>query len=539
MKAPVRGLPDGDIGLPGTSLQRLAGALDVRWLKLLHRMAKGQRLERCPHLGDFNHVRPVQRRYPNATAWFSDDQTLRVQASEGFPHRHMAGAERLGDIVLTQARARLKHAGHDLARQRPRDLAGQGPVVLFSGRLRVHLLNIIDYLLSKKVDMKHTRPRRLEHVAGIGVDRMGSIADASGRDFLRLENLDTDVPPDPEAIARTRAAAGEDAANSYLPFVGQDGLREAAAAHVSALSGVAYGARNCVISAGGLSGILNALLATIEVGDEVIVTDPTYAGLLNRVRLAGGNPRQVPFLFEAGGTWRLDRQALQSAVCPRSRAMLLMSPSMPSGGVLDQDDWALVANLCARHDLLLILDGAMERLLFDGRRVIHPASLPDMAERTVTIGAASKELRMIGWRVGWTVAPDWLMPDLVAVSLGNVVVPVGIAQSAAAGALVRSRETLPAYVAELQRRRDAVAEELRGLPFGLPAGGWSLLLRVSDFDLDGAAMSERLLDQGVCATGMAGWGAAHGAQYIRFVFANEPVARLRGLGARVRAALRR
>src|SRR5664279_2815589 len=113
--------------------------------------------------------------------------------------------------------------------------------------------------------MKHTRPRRLEHVAGIGVDRMGSIADAAGRDFLRLENLDTDVPPDPEAIARTRTAAGEDAANSYLPFVGQDELREAAAAHVSAMSGVAYSARNCVISAGGLSGILNALLATIEV----------------------------------------------------------------------------------------------------------------------------------------------------------------------------------------------------------------------------------------------------------------------------------
>ncbi|MFX8612611.1 aminotransferase class I/II-fold pyridoxal phosphate-dependent enzyme, partial [Acinetobacter baumannii] len=83
--------------------------------------------------------------------------------------------------------------------------------------------------------------------------------------------------------------------------------------------------------------------------------------------------------------------------------MLLMSPSMPSGGMLDADDWALVAELCARHDLLLILDSAMERLLFDDRRVIHPAGLPGMAERTIVVGAASKELRMIGWRVGWTV----------------------------------------------------------------------------------------------------------------------------------------
>ncbi len=385
--------------------------------------------------------------------------------------------------------------------------------------------------------MPHRRPARLHSIAGIGVDRMGTVADASGPDLLRLENLDTDVPPDPEAIARTREAVGEDSANSYLPFVGQDRLRDAAAWHVSSLSAVPYGRDNVVISAGGLSGILNALLATVEVGDEVIVTDPTYVGLLNRVRLAGGVPRQVPFRFDPGAEWRLDRDALANAVGPRTRAMLLMSPSMPSGGVLDRDDWALVAELCVQHDLLLILDSAMERLLFDGRAVVHPAGLPGMAERTVTVGAASKELRMIGWRVGWAVAPSWLIADLVAVSLANVVVPVGIAQDAAAVALERSPVSLPPYVAELQRRRDAVADGLRGLPFGMPAGGWSMLLRVSDFGLDGAAISERLLAHGVCATSMAGWGDAHGTDYIRFVFANEPVERLHRLGPAVRAAL--
>src|SRR5215204_5552628 len=106
---------------------------------------------------------------------------------------------------------------------------------------------MIDYLLCIIQVMKHTRPARLQHVAGIGVDRMGSLADASGRDFLRLENLDTDVPPDPEVVERTRLAAGEDSANSYLPFVGQDVLRAAAARHVSAQSGVPYTDRNCVV----------------------------------------------------------------------------------------------------------------------------------------------------------------------------------------------------------------------------------------------------------------------------------------------------
>ncbi|HLI96472.1 MAG TPA: pyridoxal phosphate-dependent aminotransferase [Candidatus Baltobacteraceae bacterium] len=384
--------------------------------------------------------------------------------------------------------------------------------------------------------MDHIRPARLTHVAGIGVDRMGMLADAAASDLLRLENLDTDVPPDPDVIACTRAAVAEDRFNSYLPFVGQERLRNAVARHVSSVSGVDYSAAQVIISAGGLSGILNVLLATIDVGDEVIVTDPVYAGLLNRIHLAGGVPRYVPFHFMPGAPWKLDRDALRSAISSQTRAMLLMSPSMPSGAVLDADDWAVVADLCTRNDLLLILDAAMERLLFDGLSVIHPARLDGMADRTIVVGSASKELRMIGWRVGWVVCPAWLTPDLAAASMANVVVPVGIAQEAAALALDLSPAALPRYVEELQRRRDALVEGLRGLPFGLPAGGWSMLLRVSDFGLDGALMSERLFEHDICATAMTGWGT-HGGDFIRFVFSNEPVERLRRLGPAVRAIL--
>lgn len=382
------------------------------------------------------------------------------------------------------------------------------------------------------------RPNRVRDIAGIGVDRMGSIADTSGKDFLRLENLDVDIPPDADAISRTRHAAGFDPDNSYLPFAGQYRLRDMVAAHVSRISGVTYsGERNCVISAGGLSGILNVLLATIEVGDEVIVTDPTYAGLINRVRLAGGVPRFAPFRFAPGSRWTLDRDALVRTVGDRTRAMLLMSPSMPSGAALDTEDWRLIAGLCVANDLLLILDTAMERLVFDGRQAIHPAGLPGMASRTIMVGSSAKELRMIGWRVGWIVSPEAFVPDITAVSLANVVAPVGIAQDAVATALENSRASIGGYVAELQARRDAVMGQLEGLPFGAPDGGWSLLLRVSDFGIDGETMSQRLLDHGVCATAMAGWGEMHGSQYVRFVFANEPVYRLQLLGPRVRRAL--
>ncbi|KAL1957347.1 hypothetical protein VTO42DRAFT_6136 [Malbranchea cinnamomea] len=343
----------------------------------------------------------------------------------------------------------------------------------------------------------HKRFTRLAHIAPIGVDRMGDLADStrSTQDYLRLENLDVDFPPEPEAIACTQAAPANDPDNSYLPFIGQQRLRDVAAQH----------------------GILNVLLATVDVGDEVLVTDPTYAGLLNRVRLAGGVPRFVPFRFTPGAEWKLDRDAVRC--------------------YFDLDDWELITALCVAADILLILDAAMERLVYDGRKVIHPAGFPGMAERTITVGSASKELRMIGWRVGWIVGPRDLIPDIFAVSLANVCVPVGIAQNAAAVALELSRTRMQPYVDELRARRDLLLKELEGLPVGVPAGGWSLLLRVSDFGMNGAAASAKLPEQGICATAMKEWGSEHGGQYVRFVYSNESRDRLKGIGARVRKAL--
>lgn len=383
------------------------------------------------------------------------------------------------------------------------------------------------------------RPSRLAGMTGIGVDKMGNLADQmGGEDILRLENLDTDLMPHPAVLEATRAAVMEDRNNSYLPFVGQTRLRRAAATHVSRLSGHSYdGDRNVVISAGGLSGILNVLLALIEPGDEVILTDPTYVGLLNRVRIAGGVPKLVPFV-QQGQDWKLDRNAIKQAVSPGTKALLLMSPSMPSGGVFDRDDWEEIARVAHRHDLWLIYDTAMERILYDGRAVFHPASLPGRAERTITVGAASKELRMIGWRVGWIVAPEAVIPDIALVSMSNVVVPVGIAQEAAALGLEMGDADVLQAVATWEERRNLILSELEGLPVMRPAGGWSLLIDGQPLGLSGAEMSRRLFEKGrIAATPMDGWGEINGSRFVRFVFSNEPLERLRGIGAKVRAAL--
>jgi aspartate/methionine/tyrosine aminotransferase len=309
---------------------------------------------------------------------------------------------------------------------------------------------------------------------------------------------------------------------------------------VSRLAGVPYDPdHQCIVTAGGLSGCLIALLALLDPGDEVVLTDPTYVGMLNRVRLAGGVPVQVPFAW-TGGEWRLDLDALRRAVTDRTRAVFIMSPSMPSGAVLTRSEWAAIAALCRDADLWLVYNAAMERILYDGRPHVHPAGLPGMAGRTVTIGSASKELRMIGWRVGWVVGPAELMPDIGLVSISDVVVPVGIAQPGAAAALAApdADADVAAAVAEWQRRRDVISAELAGLPLRPAAGGWSMLLDVEALGHTGEQAAARLMERGhIAATPMVNWGVRNGPQLVRFVFANEPVARLRGIGDRVRRAL--
>ena len=243
---------------------------------------------------------------------------------------------------------------------------------------------------------------RLRHIPGIGVDRVGDAADAAADPrFLRLENLDTDIPPPLVARQVTHAAVDTDDANSYLPFQGHRALREAAAAHVSAITGQAYDpAAECVSVAGGLNGILNVLLATVEPGQEVVICDPVYAGLVNRIRLAGGVPRHVRCVPDAAG-WATDPAALAAAIGPQTAAVLLMSPVMPTGAVLAAEHYDAIAGPVREHGAWVIYDAALERIRFDGQPVAHPAAHPGLASRTITVGSASKELRMIGWRVGW------------------------------------------------------------------------------------------------------------------------------------------
>jgi N-succinyldiaminopimelate aminotransferase len=380
---------------------------------------------------------------------------------------------------------------------------------------------------------------RLQNVVGIGVDRMGQQADAArDPDILRLENLDTDLLPPAAAVQATIDAVTSHSSNSYLPFLGHDSLRQAAAAHVSRLAGVAYDWQtSCIISAGGTNGILNALLALVEPGTEIVLPDPIYVGLVNRVRLAGGAPVFVRHQPTAQG-WRLDLDALRSAHSRKVRGVLWMSPSMPSGAVMTVEEWQAMAEFCQSTGAWLLYDAAMERILYnDSKPFIHPASLPGMASRTITVGSVSKEYRMIGWRVGWIVGPAEMVEEIARVSISNVVCQVGISQAAAQAALTTKLDGLPECIAEWKSRRDLITRELEGLPLVPADGGWSVLLDTAKLGIDSTEASNRLFEiSQMAVTPMIGWGDT-GKDYVRLVFSNESCERLRGIGDRVRRAL--
>jgi aspartate/methionine/tyrosine aminotransferase len=378
--------------------------------------------------------------------------------------------------------------------------------------------------------------RRLQQIPGFNIDR---VAAAAGDDpeVLRMENLDTDVPPPDEAMAATRAAIGEDEANSWLPFTGRDDLKDAVAQFIERRGGPRYdGRREIVITCGEGDAMLDALFCLTDPGDEVVLTDPTYAGMLNRVRLVGAEPRLVPLVVQ-DGEWRLDLDALHAAVTNRTRAVFVNNASFPSGWVASDEEWDAIASICRERDLWLLYWAGFEGVLFDGRSVRHPAALDGMRDRTVTIGCPTLEQRMIAWRIGWIVAPGELVNDVSRVHIYNGLVPSGFNQIGTRVALTLEDDGLAAANAEWQRRRDETLRQLDGLPAVRPAGCWSLLLDVAALGRDCMDVSDRLLEQKVAATPMRGWGGEVADRHVRFVFSNEPVERLATLGDRVRAAL--
>jgi N-succinyldiaminopimelate aminotransferase len=202
-------------------------------------------------------------------------------------------------------------------------------------------------------------------------------------------------------ILEAAARAVIDDSNQYAPSRGLPMLREAVAAHYGRHQGLDLSADNICVTSGATEALAAAILATVELGDEVILLTPAYDAYAPLVRRAGGVVREVA--LQPPG-WRIERNALEAAVGPRTRAIVFNNPHNPTGRLFDADELAAIAEIAVANDLIVISDEVWEHILLDRQAFTPIASLAGMAERTLKCGSAGKIFSLTGWKIGWLVA---------------------------------------------------------------------------------------------------------------------------------------
>jgi aspartate/methionine/tyrosine aminotransferase len=211
----------------------------------------------------------------------------------------------------------------------------------------------------------------------------------------------------PDQILDAAAKALKEGSNQYPPSRGIMPLREAVAAHYNRHFGQQLGAAQVCVTSGATEALGAAILATVQPGDEVIILTPAYDSYAPTIRRAGGTPVEVAL---RPPEWRIDRQGLEAAVAPKTRAILLNNPQNPTGRLFGADELEVVAAVAREHDLIVISDEVWEHIVLDGRNFTPIATLPGMGERTIKIGSAGKIFSLTGWKVGWMVAAPELAP---------------------------------------------------------------------------------------------------------------------------------
>jgi aspartate/methionine/tyrosine aminotransferase len=357
---------------------------------------------------------------------------------------------------------------------------------------------------------------------------MAELADERPGSF-RLENADTDLAPPAHAIKATKDAVGVDRYNSYLPLHGLLELREAISERYRADLGLSYDPDGEIVVTSGVGeAMLDVLLSYVNEGDRVLMTNPTYNGMAQRVRLAGG-VQVFTNQVESDG-WHLDRSDLRRAA-KGCKVIFYGSPSMPTGVIFTREETDVLAEAAVENDALVIFNGAVDKVIYDGKTVTNPATLPGLRERTITVGCVTKNYNMVGWRIGWAVGPRELLQPVHDIHIFNGIMASGYSEAGATAALAGPQDYVSASVQTYQRRRDALIARLRkidGMRLVVPDGGYFFIANIQAFGVAASDFCRRLLEEeDVAITPMNAWGADDfGDHHVRFIFTNEPEDRL-------------
>ncbi len=316
--------------------------------------------------------------------------------------------------------------------------------------------------------------------ATIAVDARAKALVAQGIDLVNLTSGEPDFDTLP-AAREGGIAAIKDGFTRYPPVPGIAELREAIAKKLKDDNGLEYKATQVVVSNGAKQSIYNALMVLIDPGDEVVIPTPAWVSYPEMVRLADGVPVTVD---TQPNQYRLDKEKLEAAITPRTKAILLNNPSNPTGVVYTDAELRMVAELAVKHDLFVISDEIYEKLTY-GAEFISIASLGhEILERTITVNGFSKAYAMTGWRMGYAAANPQIAEAMSSFQSQVTSGASTISQKAALAALKGDQAPVEAMRVQFDRRRRYVADRLQRMPGvhldGLPEGAFYIFPRVDE-----------------------------------------------------------
>jgi aspartate aminotransferase len=334
----------------------------------------------------------------------------------------------------------------------------------------------------------------------------------------------------PDHICQAATAAMRAGHTHYTQASGIPELRSAIAKQYEQTHGLKYSPQQVVVSNGAKHSLHNVFTVLCDPGDEVIIPAPYWVSYAELVKLTGGVPVIVP--TEEARDFKLTPQQLRSAITPRTKILLLCSPSNPTGSTYTPAELGALADIVLERNLTAVSDEIYEWLLYGGQRFASFATLrPGLAERTVLVNGVSKTYAMTGWRIGWTLSPENVakaMADLQSQETSN---PSSISQYAALAALTGPQDCVFEMLAEFAKRREYVLrriKEIPGLTCGQVTGAFYAFINIQKYlgrSYDGTQINTsadwclRLLEkQGVAAV----MGSAFGAEgYVRISFATD------------------
>ncbi len=364
---------------------------------------------------------------------------------------------------------------------------------------------------------------RMNRMAPSGIRKVNEKALAMERAGERVLHFEIGRPDfdTPEYIKRAAEQALAEGKVHYTSNFGLMELRQAIADKLKRENNVDYTASEVLVTVG-LSEAVFAVLATIlEEGDEILVPDPVWLNYINVPNLLGAKAVTYGLTEETG--FQMNLEEVKAKITSKTRAIVIITPNNPTGGVLSEDVLKELAEIAVSNDLMVISDEVYERLVYDGAKHISIASLPGMKERTFTMNGMSKAYAMDGWRLGYVAAPEEYILAMNKFHQHNTTCAPNFVQVAAIAALNEEGDEVKEMVKEYQRRRDYAVKainEIPGLHCECPKGAFYIFINCKSLNMKSADLSAYLLEEAKIALVPGDVFGPGGEGYLRMSFAN-------------------